>query len=650
MQCLGRELTKKSGLSVLVAGLILVIMVCPVSGFRGSPGSGVLDQQGRLLEMDISGPGLSPPGWNMTSDASGYHIAAQKTIDGVPALLWSYGCTPTSAAMLFGYYDRHGYPNIYTGQMNSGVFPLTSTWGPQTIEPNPSNGECPLSASHSGIDGRLTKGHADDYYYGAGSVIDPYFGLWTEHSPDSLADFMGTSQYHTWGTSDGTTMLYFDPYNSPTIDPVPEGARDGAHGMKLFAESRGYTVETVYNQRIAGFNGLPAGFTFAQYKAEIDNNHPVLISVTGHTMIGVGYSDPDQIIFHNTWDPNLHTMTWGGSYEGMAHRSVTVFHLSPIISLPTVTGITPSGGANTGSVSVSDLAGTNFTDGALVHLTRPGFADISATGVTVVSPTRITCVLPLSGMEPGSWNVVVINPDTHAGILNNGFTIFAPVSPVTFSAAPVSGRAPLTVAFTDQSINGPIAWNWSFGDGDTANATLQNPVHTYTAPGIYDVSLNATNATESGTFTRPAYIAVSPPAFPFGIGVYRPSAYSFYLRNESVFPWTTVVINWGASTDLPVAGDWNGDGVTDVGVFRPSTHTFFLKNGTALSWTTTAINWGASTDLPVTGDWNGDGVTDVGVFRSSTHTFFLKNGTALSWTTTAINWGASTDLPVTGTW
>jgi hypothetical protein len=69
---------------------------------------------------------------------------------------------------------------------------------------------------------------------------------------------------------------------------------------------------------------------------------------------------------------------------------------------------------------------------------------------------------------------------------------------------------------------------------------------------------------------------------------------------------------------------------------------FYLKNGT----TTTAISWGVSTDLPVTGDWNGDGRTEVGVFRPSVHTFYLKNGT----TTTSINWGTSTDKPVTGKW
>jgi len=121
------------------------------------------------------------------------------------------------------------------------------------------------------------------------------------------------------------------------------------------------------------------------------------------------------------------------------------------------------------------------------------------------------------------------------------------------------------------------------------------------------------------------------------VGAFRPFVHTFYLKDAK-----TTAINWGLSTDLPVTGDWNGNRRTEVGVFRPSTHTFYLQNGT----TTTAINWGLSTDLPVTGDWNGDGRTDVGVFRPSSHTFYLKNGTK----TTSINWGLSTDLPVTGDW
>lgn len=44
-----------------------------------------------------------------------------------------------------------------------------------------------------------------------------------------------------------------------------------------------------------------------------------------------------------------------------------------------------------------------------------------------------------------------------------------------------------TINFTDQSSNSPTSWMWNFGDGNTS--TLQNPVHTYSAPGTYTVSL-----------------------------------------------------------------------------------------------------------------------------------------------------------------
>ncbi len=75
-----------------------------------------------------------------------------------------------------------------------------------------------------------------------------------------------------------------------------------------------------------------------------------------------------------------------------------------------------------------------------------------------------------------------------------------------FGAAPTEGSTPLPVAFTDLSSNGPTFWLWSFGDGGIA--TEQSPSHTYTAPGVYDVTLVASNADGSSTRVRPAYVSV----------------------------------------------------------------------------------------------------------------------------------------------
>ncbi len=78
-----------------------------------------------------------------------------------------------------------------------------------------------------------------------------------------------------------------------------------------------------------------------------------------------------------------------------------------------------------------------------------------------------------------------------------------------FTANITSGTAPLTVQFTDSSINSPTSWIWTFGDGETSIS--QNPSHTYVGSGTYSVSLTATNTAGSDTETKAGYINVTSP-------------------------------------------------------------------------------------------------------------------------------------------
>lgn len=54
-----------------------------------------------------------------------------------------------------------------------------------------------------------------------------------------------------------------------------------------------------------------------------------------------------------------------------------------------------------------------------------------------------------------------------------------------------------TINFFDQSANSPSSWLWYFGDGTSSN--LENPVHNYTSPGNFTITLITSNSFGSDT-------------------------------------------------------------------------------------------------------------------------------------------------------
>jgi PKD repeat protein len=67
-----------------------------------------------------------------------------------------------------------------------------------------------------------------------------------------------------------------------------------------------------------------------------------------------------------------------------------------------------------------------------------------------------------------------------------------PYPQAQFTFEPANPAAGQEIQFTDQSLNGPTAWLWGFGDGGTD--MVQHPVYTYAASGSYTVTLQVTNA------------------------------------------------------------------------------------------------------------------------------------------------------------
>lgn len=97
------------------------------------------------------------------------------------------------------------------------------------------------------------------------------------------------------------------------------------------------------------------------------------------------------------------------------------------------------------------------------------------------------------------------------------------------------------------------------------------------------------------------------------IGVFDPWSAVFMLRDSLAQYASPVVFQYGQPGDLPVVGDWDGDGIDTIGVFRHGE--FHLRNSNSAGYADLVITLGQSGDTPVAGDWDGDGKTDVGVFR-----------------------------------
>jgi uncharacterized membrane protein len=113
------------------------------------------------------------------------------------------------------------------------------------------------------------------------------------------------------------------------------------------------------------------------------------------------------------------------------------------------------------------------------------------------------------------------------------------------------------------------------------------------------------------------------------------------------------VIFGGLPGDLPVVGDWNGDGRRKVGIYR---HGLWLLDWDGDGRFTSADRkftfGGMAGDLPVVGDWTGDGRAKIGVYRGGAWVLDLNgNGIFEPGVDSVLHFGGiPNDIPVVGHW
>ncbi len=129
-------------------------------------------------------------------------------------------------------------------------------------------------------------------------------------------------------------------------------------------------------------------------------------------------------------------------------------------------------------------------------------------------------------------------------------------------------------------------------------------------------------------------------------GQYRPTNGFAYIRNSNDTGFADREFFYGIANDIPVAGDWNGDGVDSVGIYRDGK--FFLRNSNSTGIADLEFPFGAPGDFPIVGDWDGDGIDTVGVVRGNT--VFLRNSNTAGNADIQFNYGTATDTFIAGDW
>jgi len=247
---------------------------------------------------------------------------------------------------------------------------------------------------------------------------------------------------------------------------------------------------------------------FGSYQVML-TNHTVNADGNGHAGVrwyelrnyGSGWS----IYQQGTYAPADGNSRWMGSIAMNGDGDIALgYSVSGDNTYPSIRVVGQTAGAPDG-LGVFDVSETTIKAGANSQTGVNRWGDYSMMAVDPVDDHSFWYTTEYSG---GGWNW-----KTQIAAFNYGAAaVIAPVA--DFSGNPTTVSEGEVVSFTDQSLNNPTTWSWSFPGGTPSSSTAQNPSVTYNTAGVYDVTLTVTNSAGTDTKTISSYITVNAPATP----------------------------------------------------------------------------------------------------------------------------------------
>ncbi|HEY5532973.1 MAG TPA: C25 family cysteine peptidase [Candidatus Anoxymicrobiaceae bacterium] len=325
-----------------------------------------------------------------------------------------------------------GYSNLTmyeTAGISRGTAPLS---------PDPSACDVPLT--NANLISRWNEGYGVVPWWGHGNYTGAYRKYWASDDGDGVPEAAEMAFTQFLGNADVLSNTY----------PAIVFACSCENGLPEEANNLGATV--LKNGAIAMVVGSRVTWYSVGWQDEYWGGNSTLdYNFTRHLLSDGGQRVGKALRLADIDDHTTYNTGWGAE----AYANLYGFNLygDPALKLdaegpPAISTVTPGGTVNTGTANLT-IRGNNFVTGAAVKITKAGQSDVIATGVTVDSPTRISCSVNVDRICYGNWNVVVTNPDNNAATKTDGLAVSnstpTVVPPSITAITPARGSAGTTV-------------------------------------------------------------------------------------------------------------------------------------------------------------------------------------------------------------
>jgi len=428
----------------------------------------------------------------------------------------------------------------------------------------------------------------------------------------STATFTASNTATNTNTPTGTATYTNTPTNTPTATFTASNTATNTNTPTATFTPSDTATFTNTPTDTATYTNTPTA-TFTASNTATYTNTPTDTATNTNTPTAT-FTPSDTATFTNT-------PTDTATYTNTPTATFTASNTATYTNTPTAT-FTPSDTATFTNTPTDTATYTN-----------------TPTATFTASNTATNTNTPTATFTPSDTATFTNTPTDTATYTNTPTATFTASNTATYTNTPTSTLTPS---------NTPTA---TFTASNTATYT-NTPTTTFT-PSRTSTPTNTPTLTftpsNTATFT-PTFTNTPVPPRPDTIGIYKAGAWYLRNTNNSGAPDLTPVFG-GDVSDLPVAGDWNGDGVDTIGVYRSSSGFYFLSD----SNTTPAVNYtvlfGNPGDTPFAGKWTADMTHDgLGVYRNSNGILYQKKDLTTGFSDYFAIFGNPGDQGVGGDW